>query len=252
MKFVVGDIGNSEIKLCLLDYNYKIIKKICFETNKIKQKNFLKKKIKLLIKSYEIIAPIFFSSVVPSAYKKIKKIFYKNFQISCKELKQIDFNKIIKTKVNKKQIGSDRIANAIGAFYFYKSNCIIIDFGTATTFDVVIKGVYKGGIIAPGLKLSLNTLVKKAELIPSISLKKVKKVIGNNTINALRSGFFWGYTGLIYNIVKLIKKESNCKFMIILTGGFSHLFKNSLKSKALIDSEITIKGLIKILKTKII
>ena len=187
---------------------------------------------------------------MPSAYKKIKKVFYNNFKIPCKELKQIDINKIIKINVKKKQIGSDRIANAIGAFYFYKTNCIIIDFGTATTFDVVIKAVYKGGIIAPGLKLSLNTLVKSAEQIPSFSLKKVKKVIGNSTVTALRSGFFWGYSGLIYNIVELIKKETNCKFKIILTGGFSYLFKNSLKSKVVIDSEITIKGLIKILKNK--
>ena len=250
MKFLVGDIGNSEIKICLLDYNYKIIKKIYFETSKIKQNNFIKKKIKPFIKNYEIIAPAFFASVVPSAYKKIKRVFNNNFKIPCKELKLIDINKIIKINVKKKQIGSDRIANAIGAFYFYKTNCIIIDFGTATTFDVVIKAVYKGGIIAPGLKLSLNTLVKSAEQIPSFSLKKVKKVIGNTTVTALRSGFFWGYTGLIYNIVELIKKETNCKFKIILTGGFSYLFKNSLKSKVVIDSEITIKGLIKILKNK--
>ena len=93
-------------------------------------------------------------------------------------------------------------------------------------------------------------MVKSAEQIPSFSLKKVKKVIGNSTVTALRSGFFWGYTGLIYNIVELIKKETNCKFKIILTGGFSYLFKNSLKSKVVIDSEITIKGLIKILKNK--
>ena len=252
MKFVVGDIGNSEIKLCLLDYNYKIIKKICFETNKIKQKNFLKRKIKLLIKSYEITAPIFFSSVVPSAYKKIKKIFYKNFQISCKELKQIDFNKIIKTKVNKRQIGSDRIANAIGAFYFYKSNCIIIDFGTATTFDVVIKGVYKGGIIAPGVKLSLENLVNKASLIPHIKLNKISNIIGKNTISSVKSGFYWGYVGLINNILTLIIKKTKTKYNIIFTGGLANLFKSSLHYKIKLDKDVTLNGLIRVIKSQIL
>ena len=127
-------------------------------------------------------------------------------------------------------------------------NFIILDFGTATTFDVVINNVYQGGVIAPGVNLSLNTLVKKATLIPSVNLKKTNKVIGKNTINAVRSGFFWGYTGLIDNIIDLIMKETKKKFKIIITGGFSKLFINSLKSKVIIDKDITIKGLIRTVK----
>ena len=248
MKFLVGDIGNSEIKICLLDYNYKIIKKIYLETSKIKQNNFIKKKIKSFIKNYKIVAPAFFASVVPSAYKKIKKVFHNNFKIPCKELKQIDINKIIKINVKKKQIGSDRIANAIGAFYFYKTYCIIIDFGTATTFDVVIGNNYLGGIIAPGISLSLNTLISKASLIPSLKLKKVKTILGKNTVSAVRSGFYWGYIGLVQNIIDKISEQTNKKYKVILTGGFSHLFVQSIKEKVVIDKDITIKGLLKITK----
>ena len=108
------------------------------------------------------------------------------------------------------------------------------------------KNEYFGGIIAPGIKLSLNTLSDKATLIPKIELKKINKVIGNNTISAVRSGFFWGYAGLIDNIINLIKKETRKTFKVIITGGFSGLFKNSIKTKVSQNQDITIKGLIKI------
>ena len=139
-------------------------------------------------------------------------------------------NKLIKIKVSYKQIGSDRLANAISAIN-YKDNFIILDFGTATTFDVLIKNTYHGGVIAPGIKLSLNTLTDKATQIPSINLKKTNKVIGLNTISAVRAGFFWGYEGLIDNIINLIKKETKLSFKIIITGGYSNLFKNSINRK---------------------
>ena len=127
-----------------------------------------------------------------------------------------------------------------------KNNYIILDFGTATTFDVIVKKIYFGGIIAPGVKLSLNSLSDRATLIPNIDLKKINKVIGKNTISAVRSGFFWGYAGLIDNIINLIKKETRTTFKVIITGGFSGLFKNSLKTKVSQNENITIKGLIKI------
>ena len=152
-------------------------------------------------------------------------------------------------KVNTKQIGSDRLANSISVSNT-NSNYIIIDLGTATTFDVIIKNVYYGGVIAPGINLSARSLENNASLIPNFTLKKVQKVIGNNTLSALRSGFFWGYTGLINNIIKLIKFETKKNFTIIATGGYSHLFKSSLDYRVSIDKDITIKGLIKIITDK--
>ena len=126
-----------------------------------------------------------------------------------------------------------------------RDNFIILDFGTATTFDVLIKNTYHGGVIAPGVKLSLNSLTDKATQIPSINLKKTKKIIGLNTISAVRAGFFWGYEGLIDNVINLIKKETKMSFKIIITGGFSNLFKNSIKTKVILNKDITINGLIK-------
>ena len=129
-----------------------------------------------------------------------------------------------------------------------KNNYIILDFGTATTFDILSKNTYLGGIIAPGIKLSLNTLSDKATLIPRIDLKKIKNIIGKDTVSAVRSGFFWGYSGLIDNIINLIKKETRKSFKVIITGGFSSLLKNPIKTRIVEDHDITLKGLIKILK----
>ena len=119
---------------------------------------------------------------------------------------------------------------------------------TCYEFDVVIKKTYKGGVIAPGIKISLNSLSDRASLIPKIKLKKIKKIIGVDTNTAVRSGFFWGYAGLIDNIVNLIIKETRKSFKIVITGGFSDLFKKSIKTKFIQNKNITINGLIKISK----
>ena len=190
---------------------------------------------------------ILFCSVVPNCYKKIKNYFKLYFNTNCNELKNLNLSKLISIKVDRKQIGSDRLANAIGVSDKNK-NFIILDFGTATTFDVLIGKNYKGGIISPGINLSLNTLSDKASLIPKINLKKISKVIGKDTKSAVRSGFFWGYAGLIDNIINLIKKETKKSFELVITGGFSKLFKNSIKTKAKQDFDITINGLIKATK----
>ena len=240
---LIGDIGNTDTKICLLNSNYRIIKRSVLPTKKI-NKSILHRKLNFIINKKNSINKSLFCSVVPSKFLLIKSFLQKNFNIKSIELKNLNLNKIMKINVNRKQVGSDRLANSI-AVISKKKNYIILDFGTATTFDVVIKNVYKGGVIAPGINLSLKTLINKATLIPKLNLKKIKKVIGKNTVNAVRSGFFWGYVGLINNIVELIKKETKKSFKIIITGGFSSLFVKSLRSKVIIDKDITLKGLIK-------
>ena len=246
--YLLGDIGNTEIKICLVNSNYKILKKIILKTNSISYK-YLDYNFSFFLKYSTKIQKILFSSVVPIAFKKIKLLISKKFKKKVFELKEININNFIQTKVNKKQVGSDRIANTIGAIN-NKENFIVVDFGTATTFDVIIKNKYLGGIIAPGINLSLKTLSKKAYLIPKINFSKVKKVIGTNTSSAVKSGFFWGYCGLINNIIKLISRETNNSYKIILTGGLSHLFKNSLNVKTKIKKDLTIYGLYKLLNNK--
>ena len=241
--FIVGDIGNTDTKICLVNSKKKIIRKINFSSKNITGTQLKEKFRKLKLQNLNL-KKCLFCSVVPKSLKIIKKYIKKNYKVKCFELKDLRIEKIIKIKVNKKQIGSDRLANAIGSMN-NKDNFIILDFGTATTFDVLVKDVYHGGIISPGIKLSLDTLVKNASLIPNLRLKKIHKVIGSDTVNAVRSGFFWGYRGLIENIVNLIKKETKKSFKIIVTGGFSHLFNKFNNKKITINKDITVKGLIK-------
>ena len=244
--YILGDIGNTETKLCLVSKKNKIIKKIIFlsKSVNINQLNLLFKKNK--IQSYKI-EKVLFCSVVPKTFITIKKFLSKKVKSKCYEVKNLNLKSLIKINVDYKQVGSDRITNAISLMN-NRNNFIILDFGTATTFDVLVKNTYYGGIIAPGVGLSLNSLSDKASLIPKLNLKKINKVIGKNTISAVRSGFFWGYAGLIDNIINLIKKETRKSFKVIMTGGFSRLFKNSIKTKVSRNQDITINGLIKILR----
>ena len=244
--YLIGDIGNSEVKVCLLSHNHRIIKRINLSTSNLSQKN-LEKNFKQLGKYIYKIKNILFCSVVPRAFKIIKKFLKTKTKIKCFEIKQLNLSSLIKIKANYNQVGSDRIANAISLVNNNK-NYIIIDLCTATTFDVLTKNIFMGGIIAPGIKISLKILSDKASLIPKINLKKINNVIGKDTNSAVKSGFFWGYAGLIDNIINLIKKETRKSFNVVITGGFSSLFKNPIKTKVIEDKDITLKGLIKILK----
>ena len=244
--YILGDIGNSDTKIFLVNKNDVILKRINLPTKNINNQNF-DKKIKYLINDMKKISKILFCSVVPKSFKLIKNYFLKKTKTKCLEVKNLDLKSLIKIKVNYKQVGSDRLVNAI-SLQNNKHNFIILDFGTATTFDVVIKKDYRGGIIAPGVKISLDTLFDKASLIPKINLKSTKNIVGNNTISAVRSGFFWGYIGLIDNIINLIKKDFRKSFKLVITGGYSDLFRKSLKTKVIQNRDITVKGLIKIAK----
>ena len=240
---IVGDIGNTEVKICFFYNGLK--KKYLFKTDSLNKKiirnkfNFLRKKIYL--------KNAIISSVVPKTFSQIKKIFYNLYKVNCVELKKLNLTRLINIKVNKKEVGSDRLANAISVMS-KKKNFIVVDFGTATTFDVIIKNTYHGGVIAPGITLSLKTLIKKATLIPLINLSKISSVVGTNTNQAVNSGFYWGYIGLIDNIILMIKKQTKKSFKLIFTGGLAHMFKNLKNNKALIQKDLTIDGLIKIIK----
>ena len=244
--YILGDIGNSDTKVFLVNSKNRIIKNINFSSNQINNK-ILNSKFSFLVKDFKLIEKILFCSVVPKSFELIRMFLLKKTKKKCYEVKDLKLRSLINIKANYKQVGSDRLTNAISLLN-NNNNFIILDFGTATTFDVLIKKTYKGGIIAPGIKISLNTLSDKASLIPKINLKQIRNVIGIDTISAVRSGFFWGYAGLIDNIINLIKKETGKSFKLVITGGFSDLFKNSINTKLTQNKDITIKGLIKISK----
>ena len=186
--YILGDIGNTETKIFLISINNRIIKKLILSSKDINHSKLDKLFANFKI-DYKKIKKILFCSVVPKSFNIIKKYLSKKTKLKCYEVKDLNLKSLIRIKANYKQVGSDRLTNAVSLMN-NKNNFIVLDFGTATTFDVLIENTYFGGIIAPGVRLSLNTLSDKATLIPKIDLKKIKNVIGNDTISAVRSGFF--------------------------------------------------------------
>tara|TARA_B100000963_G_scaffold278412_1_gene246799 strand:- start:12 stop:758 length:747 start_codon:yes stop_codon:yes gene_type:complete len=240
MKYLIGDIGNTSTKICVLNENFKILRSYNFQTNKMYKGNLLKSIVRK--KNNKNLNPVFlFSSVVPKVFTNIKKsLKFTKFKIL--EIKNLKLNKIIKINVkNKKNLGSDRIANAIGVKKL--KNCLVLDFGTATTFDVIKNSIYEGGVIAPGVKLSIKNLSQGTALLPLIDLKKNQNNYGKNTIEALNAGFVWGYEGLINNIIDKIISKRKIKYKILLTGGYANFFKKMIKKKVIIDQDITVKGI---------
>jgi len=245
MNYLVGDIGNTFIKISILNDNFTIKKIYNLETNKMFTKTFKKNILKKIIKK-NLNKTVLFSSVVPKAYKVIKNYLSLN-RFKVLEIKELKIKKILKIKIkNYNQLGSDRISNAIGSLNY--NNSIIIDFGTATTFDIVKNGVYEGGVISPGVNLSILNLNKSTALLPILNIKNVQKSYGKNTQEALNAGFLWGYEGLINNIIKKISSKTKVKYKIILTGGYANLFKKYIKNKTKVDQNVTIKGIAKAFK----
>ena len=238
MLYIVGDIGNTSTRICLFNKS-KILKSIFFDTKKIFLKGYLKKILNKFDKK-NLRKEILFSCVVPLAFKFIKKTL-KRSKYKVLEVKSLNLKKMIQIKVkNINQLGSDRIVNSIEGKKF--KNCLIVDFGTATTFDIVKKGTYEGGVIAPGIKLSINNLSKSTALLPMFDLKNIQKSYGKNTKDALNAGFIWGYEGLINNISNKITQNWKMNYKIILTGGYANLFKKIIKRRTIVDQNITIKG----------
>ena len=149
------------------------------------------------------------------------------------------------------ELGADRLVNTFAVHKEYKCAAIVLDFGTATTFDIVDKdGNFCGGVIAPGPNLSIEALHLAAAKLPSVAIKKPKAALAKNTVDAMQSGIFWGYVGLVEKILEQLVSElasaGGERPKIIATGGLATLFKNDVPSIDVIDEELTLKGLLSI------
>ena len=240
---IVIDIGNTNI---VIGYYYKkqlqktfrfvtsdtnIFKKVYSQFNNF---SFLNKKI-----DYNL---CIISSVSKLYEKKIiylfKSLNFKIINININNIpKEIKFNYVLN------QLGADRIANTFAATAKYGKNSLVIDFGTATTFDAVINSIYMGGVIAPGINISHDALVDNASKLNKISIKKTKKIIGNDTVTSMQSGFYWGYVCLINGIINKIIIEKKYKPKIILTGGLANVFISNIRYKNYYEPDLTLMGL---------
>ncbi|MBL6846262.1 MAG: type III pantothenate kinase [Planktomarina sp.] len=141
-------------------------------------------------------------------------------------------------------VGPDRLVNTVAGFNLFGGDLIVVDFGTATTFDVVdTDGAYIGGVIAPGVNLSLEALHKDAAALPHVDISKPQNVIGTNTVACMQSGVFWGYVGLIREICVRIKSERNRPMKVISTGGMAPLFQQSVRLFDHFEEDLTMHGL---------
>lgn len=195
---------------------------------------------------FEDIDAVIVSSVIPDANPAITRFGKKYFSISPVFIGQEGVELGIEIQLPKpKEVGADRIVNAIAAKEQYALPLIVIDFGTATTFDIVSSnGAYTGGIIAPGPNLSMTALYEAAAKLPKVDIQKPASVIGNDTVSAMQSGLYWGYVYLIGGLIDAVKTEmKEKKITVIATGGLATLFAKDIAGINHVNSDLTMQGL---------
>lgn len=194
---------------------------------------------------FEDIKDCVISTVVPQSLFNIRNLARRHLNVEPVVIGEEGVDIGIGVRIdNPKEVGADRLVNALGAVQKYKGNLIIIDSGTATTFDVVSEDKhFEGGIIAPGINLSVKALHEAAAQLPRIAIVKPNKVVGKNTVEAMQSGIFWGYIGLIDGLVRKIIEEDGRTFTVIGTGGVASLFQGASETIQHYDSNLTIDGL---------
>ena len=145
------------------------------------------------------------------------------------------------------EAGADRLVNAVGAHLSYPGALLVIDSGTATTFDIVAAdGAFEGGVIAPGINLSMQALHAAAARLPRVAIQRPPRVIGKDTVGAMQSGIYWGYVCLIEGLIGRIKAEYGAPLTVIGTGGVASLFEGATKAIDRFDHDLTILGLLEI------
>ncbi|MGD0918205.1 MAG: type III pantothenate kinase [Thermodesulfobacteriota bacterium] len=184
------------------------------------------------------------SSVVPQVLNMLEGMAAKYFHV-----KPLIVGPDIQTGMpisydNPAEVGADRIVNSVAAYDRYKRSMIVVDFGTATTFDYVSsKGEYMGGVIAPGIGISSEALSQRTSKLPRVEILKPKKIIGKNTIQSMQSGIFFGYVGLVDGIVRRMKKEARSNPKVIATGGLAELIASESEAIEEVSEFLTLEGL---------
>ena len=185
------------------------------------------------------------ATVVPTALYPLKELCRKYFDVDPQVVGVSNLYLGVDILLDQPQeVGSDRIVNAISAHHKYGGPLIVLDFGTATTFDVVDKnGNYAGGIITPGVNLSQEALYLAAAKLPRVAIVRPNQVIGKSTIDAMQSGIYWGYLSMLEGVIKRIEDEFGSSMKVIATGGLASLFADATNLIECADSELTLRGL---------
>lgn len=198
--------------------------------------------------SFDAVEEAIISSVVPDANFNLRRLCEKNFGCPAIMVGLDPIQLDLKIKIDKpEEMGADRLVHAMAVKHYYSYPAIVIDFGTSTTFDVIDEnGDHCGGVISPGVNLSMAALRQAAAKLPKVSVAKPKSVIGKDTINAMQSGIYWGCISMFEGMLARITKEMNVKPTVIATGGLSPLFADGSTMIDKHDEDLTLKGLIAI------
>jgi len=188
------------------------------------------------------------ATVVPAALFDLRMFCRKYLKCEPVVVGDADVDLGITVQVDRPSaVGADRLVNAIAAHQTYKGPLIVVDFGTATTFDIVgANGDYEGGVIAPGANLSAEALHQAAAMLPRVAVQRTQSVIGKDTVPAMQSGLYWGYLGLLEGLVSKIKEEYGKPMAVVGTGGLANLFYKQTTAIDHLDPDLTIRGLIMI------
>lgn len=245
------DVGNTNTVFAVINGDREILHRwrISTQTHRTADEYMVWLNQLFAIEGYDwhAIKGAIISTVVPPTLFNLQLLCRRYFGIEAVVVsKDLDLGIAIEYP-NPKEVGADRLVNAVGAHADYPNeHLIVLDFGTATTFDVVSDtGAYRGGAIAPGINLSIDALVAASAKLPKIAVEPPEsgRAIGLSTVEAMQSGIFWGYVGLIEGLVNRIKQETGKPMRVIATGGLGVLFERHTNVIEAVDIDLTVKGL---------
>ncbi|MFQ5900730.1 MAG: type III pantothenate kinase [Thermodesulfobacteriota bacterium] len=244
---LVIDIGNTNIVIGIFD-GKRLLKNWRIKTDKTGDNDKYRKIFIDLFQCSNINHNTISGAIISCVVPPVQQVFCEALK-GCLGIKPLIVDPMTKIGVpilykNPEEVGADRIVNAVAGFEKYKDALIIVDFGTATTFDYISpKGEYVGGAIAPGIMLSLDTLSSNASMLPSVKFLKPDKVIGRDTVSSMQSGIFYGYISLVDGMIERIKKEVEGKPMVIATGGLASVISSKSRGIDKVEENLTLEGL---------
>jgi type III pantothenate kinase len=244
---LVIDVGNTSITFGVFN-NDNLISSFNFKTNK--KSNTERFSLNLVKKFSEnsLDPSLINASIISSVVPELKVVIDKTIK-NITGFEPIEVSHSSKTNMsilydNPKEVGADRIVNSVAAYSIFKKSIIVVDFGTATTFDCIsAEGAYLGGAIAPGIKISSDALTLSASKLPRVNIEKPRNIIGKNTVESMQAGIFYGYVSLVDGMIRYLKKSMQTNPVVISTGGFSKIISDESEFIKHCDEFLALKGL---------
>jgi type III pantothenate kinase len=243
---LVVDVGNTNIVLGLME-NYELLHQWRLTTRSRTTDEFglaLLQLLELRGVDRSQIEGAAIGCVVPSTLYAIEKAIRRYLGLESLVVGQgLKTGMSVRTE-NPREVGADRIVNAVAAREAYGAPVLVVDFGTATTFDCVdAKGAYVGGVIAPGYQISAEALFQRTSKLPRVKVERPRKVVGTNTVHSMQSGLFWGYVGLVDGLATRCKAELGGEVPCVATGGLANLISGDSQQIDKVDDSLTLRGL---------